>query len=72
MNSIALPSGYYWQFGQSVTQQNDTFSSLGLIVLLAILLIYMLLASQFESLLHPLIIMIAVPLSHCGRRGRAD
>ena len=66
MDSIGLPSGYYWQFGQSVTQQNDTFSSLGLIVLLAVLLIYMLLAAQFESLLHPLIIMMSVPLSLAG------
>ncbi|MGZ3498371.1 MAG: efflux RND transporter permease subunit [Vulcanimicrobiaceae bacterium] len=66
MNSIALPSGYYWQFGQSITQQGDTFSSLGLIVILAILLIYMLLASQFESLLHPLVIMMSVPLSIAG------
>ncbi|HET9393672.1 MAG TPA: efflux RND transporter permease subunit [Candidatus Rubrimentiphilum sp.] len=66
MNSIALPAGYYWQFGQSQQQQSQTFSSLGLIVLLAILLIYMLLASQFESLLHPLVIMTAVPLSIFG------
>lgn len=66
MNGIALPSGYYWEFGQAVTQQNQTFSSLGLIVLLAILLIYMLLASQFESLLHPLVIMVSVPLASTG------
>ena len=66
MNTTALPSGYYWQFGQSVTQQSQTFGSLGLIVILAILLIYMLLASQFESLLHPIIIMISVPLSLAG------
>ena len=66
MNSTPLPSGYYWQFGQSVTQQSQTFSSLGLIVVMAVLLIYMLLASQFESLLHPIIIMAAVPLSLAG------
>jgi len=66
MNRIALPPGYYWQFGQTVTQQSDTFSSLGLIVLLAIVLIYMLLAAQFESLLHPLVIMVAVPLASTG------
>lgn len=66
MNHIALPPGYYWQFGQSVTQQNDTFGSLGLIVVLAIVLIYMLLAAQFESLLHPLVIMCSVPLSLAG------
>ncbi len=66
MNGISLPSGYYWQFGQSVSQQSDTFGSLGLIVLLAIVLVYMLLAAQFESLLHPLIIMLSVPLSLVG------
>jgi HAE1 family hydrophobic/amphiphilic exporter-1 len=66
MNGISLPAGYHWQFGPSVTDQADTFSSLGLIVTLAILLIYMLLASQFESFLHPLIIMMAVPLSLAG------
>jgi HAE1 family hydrophobic/amphiphilic exporter-1 len=66
MNSIALPSGYYWQFGQAVTQQSDTFGSLVIIVVLAILLIYMLLASQFESIVHPLVIMMAVPLSLAG------
>jgi HAE1 family hydrophobic/amphiphilic exporter-1 len=66
MDSTPLPSGYYWEFGQSVTQQNQTFGSLGLIVLLAVLLIYMLLASQFESLLHPIIIMASVPLSLAG------
>jgi HAE1 family hydrophobic/amphiphilic exporter-1 len=66
MNSIALPAGYHWQFGQAVQQQGQAFSSLGLIVLMAILLIYMLLASQFESLLHPIVIMVSVPLSIAG------
>ena len=66
MNSITLPPGYYWAFGPQVQQQGDTFSSLGLIVALAILLIYMLLASQFESVLHPLVIMVAVPLASAG------
>ncbi len=66
MNSLALPSGYYWQYGPAITQQGSTFSSLALIVALAILLIYMLLAAQFESLLHPLVIMMAVPLALAG------
>lgn len=66
MNAFPLPSGYRWQFGPAITQNNDTFSSLGLVVALAIALIYMLLASQFESFLHPLIIMMSVPLSVVG------
>ena len=66
MSHVTLPPGYRWQFGQSVTDQANTFSSLGLIVALAILLVYMLLAAQFESLLHPLVIMLAVPLASIG------
>ncbi|MFN2528438.1 MAG: efflux RND transporter permease subunit [Candidatus Baltobacteraceae bacterium] len=66
MDQVTMPSGYYWGFGPGSTQQSSTFSSLGLIVVLAILLIYMLLAAQFESLLHPLVIMAAVPLSLAG------
>jgi HAE1 family hydrophobic/amphiphilic exporter-1 len=66
MDQVTMPSGYYWGFGPGSTQQSSTFSSLGLIVVLAILLIYMLLAAQFESLLHPLVIMTGVPLSLAG------
>ena len=66
MDGVTMPSGYYWGFGPGSTQQSTAFNSLGLIVILAILLIYMLLAAQFESLLHPLVIIMAVPLSLAG------
>ncbi|HTU80772.1 MAG TPA: efflux RND transporter permease subunit [Candidatus Acidoferrales bacterium] len=66
MNGVALPTGYYWAFGPQVLQQGQTFSSLTLIVILAIVLIYMLLASQFESIVHPLVIMVSVPLAATG------
>jgi HAE1 family hydrophobic/amphiphilic exporter-1 len=66
MDAYPLPSGYRWQFGPAITQNNDAFSSLALVVLLAIALIYMLLASQFESFLDPLVIMMAVPFALIG------
>jgi hydrophobic/amphiphilic exporter-1 (mainly G- bacteria), HAE1 family len=66
MDSFTLPPGYRWQFGPAITQNNDTFSALTLVVVLAIALIYMLLASQFESFLDPLIIMMTVPLAVVG------
>lgn len=66
MDRVAMPNGYHWDFGPGSTQQSSAFSSLALIVALAILLIYMLLAAQFESLLHPLVIIMAVPLSLAG------
>jgi hydrophobic/amphiphilic exporter-1 (mainly G- bacteria), HAE1 family len=66
MNAYTFPSGYRWQYGPAITQNNDTFSALTLVVILAIALIYMLLASQFESFLDPLVIMMAVPFALIG------
>ncbi len=66
MNAYPLPSGYRWQFGPAITQNNDQFSALTVVVILAVALIYMLLASQFESFLDPLVIMMAVPFSLIG------
>mgnify|MGYP005828108243 FL=1 len=45
---------------------DDAFSSLQLAMILAIVFVYMIMASQFESLVHPLIIMFALPLSITG------
>lgn len=66
MDAYPLPAGYRWQFGPEIAQNNNTFGALGLVVILAIALIYMLLASQFESFLDPLVIMMAVPLALVG------
>jgi len=66
MDAYPLPAGYRWQFGPEIAQNNNTFGALALVVVLAIALIYMLLASQFESFLDPLVIMISVPLAVVG------
>jgi HAE1 family hydrophobic/amphiphilic exporter-1 len=66
MATYPLPAGYRWDFGPSIKQNTDTFSSMALVVILAILLIYMLLASQFESFIDPFAIMMAVPFAAIG------
>ncbi|MBC5799227.1 MAG: efflux RND transporter permease subunit [Candidatus Eremiobacteraeota bacterium] len=66
MDRYPLPAGYRWQFGPAITQNTETFSALGLVILLAVALIYMLLAAQFESFLDPLVIMMAVPFALVG------
>ncbi|MFM7322786.1 MAG: efflux RND transporter permease subunit [Armatimonadota bacterium] len=63
---VELPEGVYWTFGRQQQQREEDFAGLGLAVGLAIVLIYMLLASQFESLTHPLTILTTVPLSVLG------
>jgi HAE1 family hydrophobic/amphiphilic exporter-1 len=66
MQNYPLPAGYRWDFGPSIKQNTDTFSSMALVVVLAVLLIYMLLASQFESFIDPFAIMMAVPFAAIG------
>ncbi len=66
MAGIELPRGYYWDWGFNQKQQADEFNGMNLAVFLAIGLIYMLLASQFESFIHPLTILLSVPLAATG------
>ena len=61
-----LPAGYSIEYGGSYKQMKETFSTLGLALLLAILLVYMVMASQFESLVHPFIVMFELPLAFIG------
>lgn len=66
LNKYEMPKGYIYEIGGQNKELNEAFSELTLAIILAILLVYMVLASQFESLLHPFTIMIAVPLAFAG------
>ncbi len=64
--NIRVPPGFQVQMSGNIEQQNKTFSDLGLALLLAIILVYMVMASQFQSLIDPFIIMFTVPLGMVG------
>lgn len=66
MVGMRLPSGYYWDWGTNQKRRAEEFAGMGLAIVLAICLIYMLLASQFESFVYPLIVLLSVPLSITG------
>lgn len=66
MQKIELPTGYRWDWGSNQKRRGKEFAGMGLAVFLAIALIYMLLASQFESFIHPLTILVSVPLAVIG------
>ncbi len=61
-----LPEGYTYDIGGENEEMMSAFSDLLLALLLAVVLVYMILASQFESLLHPFTIMMSVPLAFAG------
>lgn len=66
LSDLKLPAGYYWDWGTNQKRQAEGFSGMTLAIVLAIALIYMLLASQFESFVHPLTVLVSVPLSAVG------
>ncbi|HXZ85942.1 MAG TPA: efflux RND transporter permease subunit [Myxococcota bacterium] len=64
-----LPEGASLHFGGSAEQFLESLRQFGLAIGLAVLVIYMVLAAQFESLLHPLTVMLALPLAMVGAFG---
>ena len=63
---LRIPAGFEIKQSGNVEQQQKTFSGLLLAFGLAILLVYMVMASQFQSLVDPFIIMFTVPLGMVG------
>ena len=61
-----LPQGYFIEYGGSYKQMRETFGTLGWALALGILLVYMIMASQFESLIHPFVVMFELPLAFIG------
>ncbi|HEY0868599.1 MAG TPA: efflux RND transporter permease subunit [Fimbriimonas sp.] len=66
LDKVQLPQGTYWAFGPEQIQRDQEYSGLGVAIFLAIALIYMLLASQFESFIYPLVVLTSVPLCAIG------
>ena len=61
-----LPKGYNYRFTGDVENMQDTNKAFGAAVLLAVILIYLILAALYESIIQPFIIMISMPLSFTG------
>ncbi len=66
LDKMVLPPGFEMKLGGNVEQQQQTFSGLTLAFALAILLVYVVMASQFQSLMDPFIIMFTVPFGVVG------
>ncbi|WEK02886.1 MAG: efflux RND transporter permease subunit [Candidatus Devosia phytovorans] len=66
VGDITFPTGYRSSFGGEVEQIADTMGSVGSALLLAVVFIYLVLASQFGSFLQPIAIMGSLPLALIG------
>lgn len=66
MKEFPLPAGVSWKFGRNVDDNDDTAREMLLNILLAVVLIYLVMASLFESLLYPVSIITSIVFAVVG------
>ncbi len=66
MRSMDIPSDISWQIGGTYEDQQDTFKDLGILMVLIIILVFIVMAAQFESLVDPFVIMFSIPFAFTG------
>lgn len=66
MKTIQIPAEIGVEIGGAYKDQQESFGDLFLLLLLVIMLVYIVMASQFESFLYPFIIMLSLPFAFTG------
>ncbi|GAA3933044.1 efflux RND transporter permease subunit [Microbacterium soli] len=66
MDAVDLPDGATAELGGVAEQQADAFSQLGLAMLAAILIVYVVMVATFKSLRQPLLLLVSVPFAATG------
>ncbi len=66
VSEVQLPVGTTAFLSGQSEEMTDSFRSLQFVLLLAIFLVYLVMASQFESLIHPFVILLTIPLAITG------
>ena len=66
MSQMALPPGYSWDLGRAARWGQEDADDSNFTAIFAVILIYLIMASLFESLIHPFTIMLAIPFSLIG------
>ena len=69
LDTTRFPVGFDYSVGGQRQEMERSFDSMRLAILLAVFMVYLVMASQFESLLHPFVILFAVPFSIVGAIG---
>ncbi|MES2866917.1 efflux RND transporter permease subunit [Microbacterium profundi] len=66
LEAVDLPDGASAEVGGVASQQADSFSQLGLAMLAAILIVYVVMVATFKSLRQPLLLLVSVPFAATG------
>jgi len=66
LGGLQLPTDYKYKIAGEEQKREDSMNNLEFALLLSIILVYMVMASQFESLIHPFVILLTIPFSIVG------
>ncbi|HLN55257.1 MAG TPA: efflux RND transporter permease subunit [Bacteroidales bacterium] len=66
IDQMIMPAGVMVQISGAIQDQMDAFSDLALLMVVSLILVYLIMASQFESLRMPFIIMFSIPFAFSG------
>ncbi len=66
LDRLKIPSGYWIEIGAQYAEMQEHYRNLYLILSISVILVYFILAAQFESLKVPFVIVVAVPLASIG------
>jgi len=66
LNGITFPPGYSWSFGQDFDRDNETMKKMSRNILIAVALIFIIMAAVFESVLFPLVVVTSIAFSIVG------
>lgn len=66
IRSLDVPMGIQVEMGGSIEDQAEVFGDLSMLIVIVILLVYIVMASQFESLTYPFIILLSIPFAFIG------
>lgn len=66
LDAVVIPSGVMVVISGAFEDMSEAFMDLGLLVIVSLILVYLVMASQFESLKMPLIIMLSIPFAFSG------
>jgi hydrophobic/amphiphilic exporter-1 (mainly G- bacteria), HAE1 family len=66
IDETVLPGGVMVQISGAIKEQMDAFTDIALLMLVSLILVYLIMASQFESLKMPFIIMFSIPFAFSG------
>ncbi|SDM46483.1 efflux RND transporter permease subunit [Allokutzneria albata] len=69
LEALKLPAGASFTIGGATSQQQDAFADLGVALVAAVVLVFLVMVATFHSLVQPLILLVSVPFAATGALG---